>query len=617
MQARARTAVRTTTARAVNAFAVSITLAITSAITIAIAIALAVLTLTLGNAHAAVGSDVDEIDALIDAGAGALALRIIEREQPPLAQSAPGWQRFERRRLDILASRNDWPALIERVGGYPPAVPDDFWSHAQEMRARAYLASGDARAATAVLAELIWGPAQDTAMADERRVRLKRWRGMLAESYLLAGQNSDAQTAALRYSLDYADEPLDWRMLHARALVRSHDDAGARELLQGLDSTEAAYLRLLMRAREAGADPVEVLSEMRPWLGEGRLTRAERAQLWASLAAAAAAYRDPIVRVTAMEQAVVLAAPVAARDRFVRVDADDLWDAYEALAAALANEERLLVGRFDAWLALARRFDGAGDARARALYAYLAAQKRDAGVAGAARTHLAEALATQSRGLEILAALYLDSDRYPNVDDVPRELRAPLAAHAIAHARTDLAARLIAGMDAQERGALALRWRVPVAVTLIDTDRVEAALALFAEDGQSHDARSEEWADALATLALALQMAGEYEHSAALATRALPHAQNPQRRRALLMLGADSAARAGQHERAARLYIAAARVPGEGAADGHARSARLDAARVLARAGLHADALAVLDGLQAHDAHVDRDDFLGQMLRSY
>ena len=607
------------------------------------AAALALSLLALAGAHAALGGDAEvdaidgPVDGLIEAGAGGLALRIIDRDQPPLASSAVLWQRFERRRLDVLVSRDDWAAVIARVAEYPASVPDDFRAYAEELSARAHLARGDGKAAAAVLAGLIWGSAQATAMVDERRARLERWRALLAESYLLADRLDDAQTTVLRYGLDYGDPPAGWRLVYARALIRNGDHARARELLEGLESTEVEYLRLLMRAREPGVDPVDLLIEMGPMLGEGRLLPAERAQLWAALAGAAARYRDDVVRVTAMEQAVALAASVEARDRIVAIDVDDLWGAYEAHAATLANEARLLVGRFDAWLALAREYDGAGDVRARALYAYLAEQKRDARVAGAARAHLAEALAAQPHGLDVLGALYLGSDRYADIGDVPAELRAPLVAYALYAGRGDLGERLLEGLDAQARGALALRWRTPVAVALIGAGRVDEGLALFAVDAvaasgasetdtaagrdapdeQLDDKLADELADSLARVALALQNAGEYAHASAFAARALNRTRDPRRRRALLLLGADSEALAGHHARAASLYIGAARVPVADGADGRARAATLEAARALARAGLDADAVAVLERLPADGPDTGANDVTGRLLRRY
>ena len=69
--------------------------------------------------------------------------------------------------------------------------------------------------------------------------------------------------------------------------MRAGEDREARELLIGLETTEVAYLKLLLQARNISADPIELLAEMAPYLGEGRLLPAERAQLWAALGAAA------------------------------------------------------------------------------------------------------------------------------------------------------------------------------------------------------------------------------------------------------------------------------------------------------------------------------------------
>ncbi len=581
------------------------------------AVALLLIALDFPVVGAAANTTVEDIDRLLDAGAVALALRVFEQEQPKFSARPVSWQRWERRRLAILESREDWSAVIDRVAEYPSSLPDDFWITAQESAARSHLATGDAGAATAIIAGLIWSTAQDTAMIDERADRLTRWRAMLVDSYLLAGRLSDAQTTVLRYRLDYGDDPDRWRLAHAKALMREGRDVEARELLIGLETTEVLYMKLLLRARNASVDPVELLSEMGPFLGEGRLLEAERAQLWASLANAAARYRDHEVRVTAMEQAVALRAPSAARDRFVSVDSDALWDAYGAYAAALANESHLLVGRFDAWLALAEKYSGAGDLRARAMYAYLSTQNRDPRVAGIARMGLVSTLAREPRGLAVLGGLYLESRRYPKISAIPPALRAPLIAYAVGESRLDVTEQLLAGLDAEARHKLSLEWRAPVAVALIGNGRIDEAVALFGEDFNAGGSPDSVAVGAAVSVALALQAAGEYQNSAALFSRALAIARSPWERRELLLLAAESEGHAGHHDRAARLYIESAALPDDGPADAWSRSASLQAARALARAGLDEDAVGVLETILADSPRPDERLLVERALRRF
>ncbi len=577
------------------------------------------LLIALGSPVAGAASEttVGDIDRLLDAGAPGLALRVIERDQPKFSASPVAWQRWERRRLAILESRQDWSAVIHRIAEYPSTLPDDFWIAAQESVLRSHLASGDASAASAIIAGLIWSTAQDTARVDEWAERLNRWRSQLGGSYLLAGQLPDAQTAVLRYRLDYGDEPAGWRLAHAKALLREGHEREARRLLIGLETTEVAYMKLLLRARNSGVDPVELLSEMAPFLGEGRLLEAERAQLWASLASAAARYRDHEVRVTAMEQAVALRAPVAAGDEFVDVDADALWNAYRAYAAALANESQLLVGRFDAWLALAEQHSDAGDPKARAMYAYLATQDRDPRVAGIARKGLVSTLTRERRGLTILGRLYLESSRYAKISSIPAALRAPLIAYAMDESRLDVSRQLLAGLDAEARNALSLEWRAPVAVALIGNGRIDEAVALFGEDFAAGGSPDRMAVDAAVGVALALQAAGEYKHSAALLSRVLAMAPWPQQRRELLLLAAEAEDRAGHHDRAARRYIESATLPHGGPADAWWYSANLEAARALARAGLVEDAVGVLESALANNPPSDQRVLVEHVLRRF
>ncbi|MCK5365825.1 MAG: hypothetical protein KAR22_22770, partial [Gammaproteobacteria bacterium] len=341
------------------------------------------------------------------------------------------------------------------------------------------------------------------------------------------------------------------------------------------------------------------------------------AQLWASLANAAARYRDHEVRVTAMEQAVALRAPVAAGDRFVDVDADALWDAYGAYAAALANESRLLVGRFDAWLALAEQHSDAGDPKARAMYAYLATQGRDPRVADIARKGLVSTLTRERRGLAILGGLYLESSRYAKISSIPAAVRAPLIAYAIGESRLDVSRQLLAGLDAKARNVLSLEWRAPVAVALIGDGRIDEAVALFGEDFDAGDNPDRVVALATVRVALALQAAGEYKHAAALLSRVLAIAPWPQERRELLLLAAEAEGRAGHHDRAARLYIESAAMPDGGPADAWSYSASLAAARALARAGLAGDAVGVLESALANSSHSQQRVLVEHVLRRF
>ena len=94
-------------------------------------------------------------------------------------------------------------------------------------------------------------------------------------------------------------------------------------------------------------------------------------------------------------------------------------------------------------------------------------------------------------------------------------------------------------------------------------------------------------------VARALQVAGEQQRAAALLSRALAAARDPWERRELALLTAEAEDRAGHPDRAARLYIESAAVPGGAATDVWSRMARREASGALARSGLADDAEAV------------------------
>ena len=162
-----------------------------------------------------------------------------------------------------------------------------------------------------------------------------------------------------------------------------------------------------------------------------------------------------------------------------------------------------------------------------------------------------------------------------------------------------------------------LRWRAPVAVALIADGRIDEAVALFDQQLGAQGSSPEVAVNAAVEVGLALQVAGAQQQAAALLSRASELATSPWQRRELLLLRAQAESDAGQHARAARLYIESAAVPGNGRADIWSRSASLQAARALARAGLSEDAVAVLNATLSDSPRVDERVFVEHALRHY
>jgi tetratricopeptide (TPR) repeat protein len=154
-------------------------------------------------------------------------------------------------------------------------------------------------------------------------------------------------------------------------------------------------------------------------------------------------------------------------------------------------------------------------------------------------------------------------------------------------------------------------------VALIGDGRVDEAVALFGADFDAGGVQDPMAADAAVGVALALQAAGEHEHAAVLLSRVLAMATRPRQRRELLLLAAEAEGRAGQHERAARLYIESAAVPDGGPADAWSYSASLEAARALARSGLAEDAVGVLQSALANGPPSDQRVLVEHVLRRF
>jgi hypothetical protein len=155
-------------------------------------------------------------------------------------------------------------------------------------------------------------------------------------------------------------------------------------------------------------------------------------------------------------------------------------------------------------------------------------------------------------------------------------------------------------------------------VALVGEGGIDEAVSLFDRDLRAGAAVDPVTVDAAVDVALALQTAGAYEQSAALFARVLAaDLMTAGLRRELLLLAAEAEGQAGHHGRSARLYIESAAVPGGGPADAWSRSARLGAARALARAGLEADAVVVLRGTLEDSPGLDERVFVEHRLRRF
>ena len=138
----------------------------------------------------ALAADMAAVRALTQAGANDLALRLMERAQPPPTDAA-GWMSWERERFAIYRSRSDHAAILRRADTLPADLPPDFIDWVQTEAAHAALALRRTDDARSRLRARLWREKQVPALA-------RHWRQLLIQSYLIDDNIDDALRALHR-----------------------------------------------------------------------------------------------------------------------------------------------------------------------------------------------------------------------------------------------------------------------------------------------------------------------------------------------------------------------------------------------------------------------------------
>ena len=550
-----------------------------------------------------------ELSRLARGGTPHLAIRIMDQHQPPVEVNPQAWARWEQERISIYEAQGDWSAVVARLKRLPRAAPADFAVWAENTMARAEVELGHSRRARERLARLIW--AEHHEFTAEQ---LAGWRRLIIRSYLTEGRVGDAQTAMLRYQLDYDDGGEEWRLLRARVLVRAGRAEEAELLLEGLTSDQARTLRLLASSRSERISPRKLRTRVKGLVHKADLEPALAYQLWGTLAEAEQREGNGESWILALEQAVALSGRVLVADSPVQPDADALWRAYQTYAQDLANEKQLLVGDFEAWFALAESLEAKQPAAARAVYAYLAlnAGRQDAGEQAHGRL---VGLHAVEPGPQVLRQLYLESERFPEVKVVPRAARYALVEQAIGEGDIVLASRLIGGLEKAPAEADAMAWGLRRARVLILGGQQGEGIAVLRELIKTSQSLPPELVDRTNQVLFDLQTLGAHEVAYELFNQVLERVTDSKVKREIIFWMADSLAAQGRHVDAARLYLKSAMMPDPHAMDPWAQSARYQAAESLAEAGLREDARHVYEALLAVTAEPDRKAVLRRAIQ--
>ena len=537
-------------------------------------------------------TELSEVSSLARTGATELALGLMDRHQPALEEDPVAWMRWERERLHLYRGRQLWAAMDERVAGYPDHAPVEFSRWARTQQVQALLALGRPEDARTVLRRLIWSA------ESLPEAHFRAWRQLIIESQLEAGDADAARIALRRFRQDYQDNDGETRVIEARLYLQEGQGIDAMRALQELPQDQYRPLRLLAHLQLDPDAAGEVLTRAIELGFDNEAAIADRRMAWSVASLAARETGNRSARVGALERGLGHRSDESRADPIFRLRPDMLWEAYHEYGRQLGNEARILVGDDPMWFELAESYAVEEPVKARAVLSVTAFRSFEEAARAQAHEWLVDSLSGERHGPDLIRRLYLESDHFPAIEDIPLPVRYRLADLALNEADIPLASQLMSELTEPPQGADAQDWGLRRArVLLLGGQREEGLLALErvlldtdAESGDEEDGVDTLEVGRFLQVVFDLQNMNDHEPAMDFLRRLMDRDLEGQQHREILFWAAESAEGMDDPVEAARLYLRSAGFHDAFSMDQWAQTARYRAADALADAGMTEDA---------------------------
>lgn len=529
--------------------------------------------------------ELDEIAQLAKGGAAELALSLLDKGQPSYDSDARQWMRWERMRIRIMEEHGRWQALADGLAELPSTLPYDFVAWAQGRRAHALILSGHFADARQLLRGLIWSPS-----AEGEASQLAAYRQLVTQSYLLEGRIDDAYVAMLRFHQDYGDGDRDAILLRARVLLANGRAGESRPLLDQLGKDPLIQSLLLLVALRDGRKPAQVLAQADALSKAEGVSQDALYLLYGIMAEAARIEQSTTQEIIALEQWFRLQDFDKSWGRLFSHTADNLWESYQAYARHLGNQEQLLIGNDAAWFSAAETTDRRFPVRIRSLLALLTDKANLEKDRERAHQMLVERLLELDNGIAVVQQLYLHSSRFDERRPVPATVAYMLVDQAIRAGDLPQASQLMQHLPEPPGDTARFAWQMRRAKVFILAGEFEHTVSLLADLIPQSASLSEGQRDQLVQLLFDLQTVGQHERAYQLLDKLYNATPAFKLRRELLFWMADSRQAQQQYADAAYLYLRSAALIDNASMDPWAQTARYQAARNLAKAGMAGDA---------------------------
>jgi len=315
--------------------------------------------------------------------------------------------------------------------------------------------------------------------------------------------------------------------------------------------------------------------------------------LWGIAAEANEKLGDQAARAIALEQYFSDTERSAIPAGLFKFTPDSLWDAYLRYGLQVGNREQMLLGDDAAWIKAAEAAGKRYPIRSRSLYVVVAERAMSEENRLVAHRALLAQVSGDEGELELVKALYLESSQYKDDSQLPEPVRYFLYDAALGQGDLALASRMLKVLNHAPADVSPFDWQLRGAKVFVLAGDYQSAANSLLELAKNTRSMTGEQFDRLMQVAFDLQTVGEHEKAVAIFQQLAQRSLEPQTRRELLYWIGDSRFAQKRYEEAARFYLYSAILPGLDTMDPWAQTARYQAAKALAQAGLASDAAAI------------------------
>ncbi len=446
------------------------------------------------------------------------------------------------------------------------------------------------------------------------------WRRLVIRAYLQLQADDDARRALVKYERDYKTDKtnIDWVLLQAQLLLRTHRPHQAILLLEQISVENAVDIEALLLIAKLQNDPksaAKINQQMRERLDGQALSQSAR---WAYSYVAYLASKvllDNSAQISNLEAMLSLGLEYPLFDDNYQVTADDLWDSYNKQGLLTANTNGLLFGNDEQWQNLSDQLINKEPEKALALNAALVLHTDKFDTKQQQHKTIVEIIERRKNGLELINQLYLHSNKVTDVNVLPDEVRYRLVDHALSEGSYFEAATIMKSLKEPPQGKTRFDWRMRKARVLILQGEYSESEDLIRKTFTEQPTITRAELDRFMQVVFDFQTVQQHQRAINLFDLVSLEHLDEKLKREIYFWKAESYFALEKYDQAALFYLESARAVAEAEYDIWGQSARFKAGKALMLAKIYDDAKKVFSDLLIVTASDSRKAIINQNLQ--